>query len=113
VRNALGSCLDYDLDAGDSSAALVDELTFNLEDNFVEGGFHFEPYAKKLLLGAQLRHKIFCEEFVIKAFCEAEKAHRGQVHGIMEWNFILCFGVGRCATWFWTFGKLISLFVFF
>ncbi|XP_027334047.1 probable GTP diphosphokinase RSH2, chloroplastic isoform X2 [Abrus precatorius] len=87
VRNALGSsCLDYDspsfsvrggdLDAGDSSA-LVDELTFNLEDAFVEGGF--EPYAKKLLLGAQLRHKIFCEEFVIKAFCEAEKAHRGQV----------------------------------
>ncbi|XP_027334046.1 probable GTP diphosphokinase RSH2, chloroplastic isoform X1 [Abrus precatorius] len=87
VRNALGSsCLDYDspsfsvrggdLDAGDSSA-LVDELTFNLEDAFVEGGF--EPYAKKLLLGAQLRHKIFCEEFVIKAFCEAEKAHRGQM----------------------------------
>lgn len=80
VRNALGSsCLDYDLDAGDSSAALVDELTFNLEDTFVEGGFEFEPYAKKLLLGAQLRHKIFCEEFVIKAFCEAEKAHRGQM----------------------------------
>ncbi|XP_014516485.1 probable GTP diphosphokinase RSH2, chloroplastic isoform X1 [Vigna radiata var. radiata] len=79
VRNALGSCLDYDLDAGDSSAALVDELTFNLEDNLVEGGFHFEPYARKLLLGAQLRHKIFCEEFVIKAFCEAEKAHRGQM----------------------------------
>ncbi|KHN01417.1 Putative guanosine-3',5'-bis(diphosphate) 3'-pyrophosphohydrolase [Glycine soja] len=79
VRNALGSsCLDYDLDAGDSSA-MVDELTFNLEDNFVEGGFHFEPYAKKLLLGAQMRHKIFCEEFVIKAFCEAEKAHRGQM----------------------------------
>ncbi|KAK7389669.1 hypothetical protein VNO78_24906 [Psophocarpus tetragonolobus] len=79
VRNALGSsCLEYDLDAGDSSA-LIDELTFNLEDNFVEGGFQFEPYAKKLLLGAQLRHKIFCEKFVIKAFCEAEKAHRGQM----------------------------------
>ena len=88
VRTALGSCLDYDspnfkvgggvsgLDEGDSSA-LADELTFNWEDTFVEGGF--EPYAKKLLLGAQLRHKIFCEEFVIKAFCEAEKAHRGQV----------------------------------
>ncbi|MED6221365.1 putative GTP diphosphokinase rsh2, chloroplastic [Stylosanthes scabra] len=84
VRNALGSCLDYDstsfnvggLDEGDSSA-LADELTFNLEDTFMDGGF--EPYAKKLLLGAQLRHKIFCEEFVIKAFCEAEKAHRGQV----------------------------------
>lgn len=88
VRNAFGSCLDYDpssskvvgggdLDVGASSSGLVDELPFDLEDTFVEGGF--EPYAKKLLLGAQLRHKIFCEEFVIKAFCEAEKAHRGQV----------------------------------
>lgn len=87
VRSALGSsCLDYDsrslnvrggdLDVG-ASSGLVDELTFNLEDTFVEGGC--EPYAKKLLLGAQLRHKIFCEEFVIKAFCEAEKAHRGQM----------------------------------
>lgn len=86
VRNALGSCLDYDSSSvkfrggdidGGASSALVDELTFNLDDTFVEGGF--EPYAKKLLLGAQLRHKIFCEEFVIKAFCEAEKAHRGQM----------------------------------
>ncbi|KAK7255710.1 hypothetical protein RIF29_29129 [Crotalaria pallida] len=91
VRNALGSCLDYDspsfkvdddggcdFDVGAASSGLVDELTFKLEDSvFVEGGF--EPYAKKLLLGAQLRHKIFCEEFVIKAFCEAEKAHRGQM----------------------------------
>ncbi|KAI4355427.1 hypothetical protein L6164_004203 [Bauhinia variegata] len=86
VRNALGSCLDYDspsskvrngdLDVG-SSSALVDELTFNLEDAFVEGSF--EPYARELLLKAQLRHKIFCEEFVIKAFYEAEKAHRGQM----------------------------------
>lgn len=93
VRSALGSsCLDYDstgvrlrggggeIDGGGSSG-VVDELTFNLEDTFVEGcsGFEFEPYAKKLLMSAQLRHKIFCEEFVIKAFCEAEKAHRGQV----------------------------------
>ncbi|CAK8560454.1 unnamed protein product [Lathyrus sativus] len=94
VRSALGSsCLDYDTTGvrlrgggggefdGGSSSGLVDELTFNLEDTFVEGcfGFEFEPYAKKLLMSAQLRHKIFCEEFVIKAFCEAEKAHRGQM----------------------------------
>ena len=52
VRNALrSSCLDFDLDVGDSFA-MFDELTFNLEDNFVDGGFHFEPYAKKLLTGA-------------------------------------------------------------
>ncbi|KAE9584751.1 putative GTP diphosphokinase [Lupinus albus] len=83
VRNALGSCLDYDSPSfkvdhdGGGGGGDLDELTFNLEDTFVEGGF--EPYAKKLLLGAQLRHKIFYEEFVIKAFCEAEKAHRGQM----------------------------------
>ncbi|KAA8540241.1 hypothetical protein F0562_024196 [Nyssa sinensis] len=38
-----------------------------------------DPYAKDLLLGAQLRHKIFCDDFVVKAFYEAEKAHRGQM----------------------------------
>lgn len=88
VRSALGSsCLDYDSTgvrfrgAGGDTDGGVDELTFNLEDTFVEGcfGFEFEPYAKKLLMSAQLRHKIFCDEFVIKAFCEAEKAHRGQM----------------------------------
>ncbi|KAJ7951505.1 RelA/SpoT [Quillaja saponaria] len=86
VRNALGSCVDYDLPNSelhtgaldvDSSSVLVDELTFNLEETFVVGSS--EPYAKELLMGAQFRHKIFCDEFVIKAFYEAEKAHRGQM----------------------------------
>ncbi|KAJ6696129.1 GUANOSINE-3'5'-BIS DIPHOSPHATE 3'-PYROPHOSPHOHYDROLASE [Salix koriyanagi] len=86
VRNALGSCVDYDspssevrgdgVDYGSSSVA-VDELTFSMEDSFVEA--NYEPYVKELLLGAQLRHKIFCDDFVIKAFYEAEKAHRGQM----------------------------------
>jgi hypothetical protein len=86
VRNALGSCVDYDspsfevrrdgVDYG-SSSVTVDELTFAMEDSFVQA--NYEPYAKKLLLGAQSRHKIFCDDFVIKAFYEAEKAHRGQV----------------------------------
>ncbi|KAJ4958090.1 hypothetical protein NE237_025201 [Protea cynaroides] len=86
VRNALGSCLDYDSPSfpmpgggldGDSSVTLVDEFTFNMEGNFA--GKSCEPYAKELLLGAQLRHKIFYDDFVIKAFYEAEKAHRGQM----------------------------------
>lgn len=88
VRNALGSCVDYDSssfrvhngDAGlnvGSSAALIDELTFNMEDNIVEG--NLETYAKEFLANAQLKHKIFREDFVIKAFYEAERAHRGQV----------------------------------
>ncbi|KAI4387347.1 hypothetical protein MLD38_005186 [Melastoma candidum] len=55
----------------------MDELTFDLEDSFVKSDV--EPYVKELLAGAQLRHKIFCDEFVVKAFFEAEKAHRGQL----------------------------------
>ncbi|KAJ9190404.1 hypothetical protein P3X46_001612 [Hevea brasiliensis] len=86
VRHALGSCVDYDSPSfdvhsvgtdGGSSSIAVDELTFNMEDGFVEA--NNEPYAKELLMVAQMRHKIFCEDFVVKAFYEAEKAHRGQM----------------------------------
>ncbi|KAB2613079.1 GTP diphosphokinase RSH2 [Pyrus ussuriensis x Pyrus communis] len=86
VRGALGSsCIDYDSASfeaqtdglGVGSSAVLDELTFNMEDGFLEG--IAEPYAKELLVGAQLRHKIFYEDFIIKAFYKAEKAHRGQM----------------------------------
>ncbi|KAL2243190.1 probable GTP diphosphokinase RSH2, chloroplastic isoform X1 [Sesamum indicum] len=88
VRHALGSCVDYDplplaLDVKDfdlsssSNALSTDELTFNMEDNFVE--LDLPPYAKDLLSDAQSRHSIFKDDFVIKAFHEAEKAHRGQM----------------------------------
>ncbi|KAK0594863.1 hypothetical protein LWI29_001342 [Acer saccharum] len=79
VRNALGSCLDYDSPSFrvEEHGGLVDELTFSMEGSFVEGDL--ESYAKELLVSAQLRHKIFCEDFVIKAFYDAEKAHRGQM----------------------------------
>lgn len=82
VRNALGSCLDYDSPSFPLSGGLVEEqeLAFNFEESF---GNNFprncEPYALRLLVGAQSRHKIFHEDIVIKAFYEAEKAHRGQV----------------------------------
>ncbi|KAK1288292.1 hypothetical protein QJS10_CPB19g01900 [Acorus calamus] len=79
VRNGVGSCLDYDslslpLPGHGDGALDADELTFIMEDSFVE-----PPYVKELLLNAQLRHKIFYDEFVVKAFYEAEKAHRGQM----------------------------------
>ncbi|KAL0441352.1 UNVERIFIED_CONTAM: putative GTP diphosphokinase RSH2, chloroplastic [Sesamum radiatum] len=88
ARHALGSCVDYDslplaLDVKDfdlsssSNALSTDELTFNMEDNFVE--LDLPPYAKDLLSDAQSRHSIFRDDFVIKAFHEAEKAHRGQM----------------------------------
>jgi len=64
VKNSLGSCTDHD----------VDELTFNMEDSFAMG-YHVQH----LLASAQTRHKLFYEDFVIKAFYEAERAHRGQV----------------------------------
>ncbi|KAK1301440.1 hypothetical protein QJS10_CPB12g01784 [Acorus calamus] len=81
IRNALGSCLAYDspsfpMPPGQTGGELdADEFTFNMEDSFIEP----PPYAKDLLLGAQSRHKIFFEDFVVKAFYEAEKAHRGQM----------------------------------
>lgn len=86
VRNALESCIDYDspsfqIDVGsvevNPSGVLVDELTFDMEDDVIEPSS--DPYAKDLLVGAQLRHKIFRDDFVVKAFYEAEKAHRGQM----------------------------------
>ncbi|KAI3980130.1 hypothetical protein MKX01_033271 [Papaver californicum] len=83
VRNALDSaCLDYDspsFNIEDSTFAtttgLVDELTFSMEGDFSV----VDPYAKELLVNAQSRHKIFYEDIVVKAFHEAEKAHRGQM----------------------------------
>ncbi|KAL3511615.1 hypothetical protein ACH5RR_024332 [Cinchona calisaya] len=84
VRHALGSCVDYDSPCFEvhnsidsTTSGLVDELTFNLEDNFAES--NVGTYAKDLLLNAQYRHKIFYDDLVVKAFYEAEKAHRGQV----------------------------------
>lgn len=64
-------------EGGDSLVALVDELAFNVDENFAEPDC--DPYAKSLLSGAQSKHNIFYEESVVKAFYEAEKAHRGQV----------------------------------
>lgn len=76
VTHALGSCVDYD--SMDSTSVMRDELPFSMEGDVVEssGGTCID----ELLLGSQLGHKIFSEELVVKAFYEAEKAHRGQVH---------------------------------
>lgn len=40
---------------------------------------HWQQIAENILLDAQSRQEIFKDPFVIKAFREAEKAHRGQV----------------------------------
>lgn len=74
--------MDYDSPSFPISGGLVEdqELAFSFEESF---GDIFprscEPYALRLLAGAQSRHKIFHEDIVIRAFYEAEKAHRGQV----------------------------------
>ncbi|XP_026658498.1 probable GTP diphosphokinase RSH2, chloroplastic isoform X2 [Phoenix dactylifera] len=82
VRNA-SSCLDYDSTSfpmpGGGGGIDVEEFPLNAEEGLGELGPNCEPYARELLSGAQLRHKIFKEDFVVKAFYEAEKAHRGQV----------------------------------
>ncbi|KAG1334310.1 putative GTP diphosphokinase RSH2, chloroplastic [Cocos nucifera] len=82
VRNALGSCLDFNspsLPLPGRGGFNVEELDFNLEENLHEEASACGPYARDLLARAQSRHKIFYEEFVLKAFYEAEKAHRGQM----------------------------------
>lgn len=75
VRTALGSCLDYN-----DSMRFVEnereELDFDFDEGLVE--LDCEEFARDFLIGAQSRNKIFYEELVVKAFYEAEKAHRGQ-----------------------------------
>lgn len=76
VRNALGSCLDYDSPSFPmlgGSGLDEEEFAFNLEDGLDV------VTEMNLLVGAQERHKIFYDELVVKAFYEAEIAHRGQV----------------------------------
>ncbi|GFP90580.1 probable gtp diphosphokinase rsh3 chloroplastic [Phtheirospermum japonicum] len=86
VRHALGSSVvDYDASSPlgldvkdfDLTNTCEHELTFNMEDGFVCADL--PPYAKDLLSDAQSRHLIFRDDFVVKAFYEAEKAHRGQM----------------------------------
>uniref|UniRef100_A0A0D6QY13 GTP diphosphokinase n=1 Tax=Araucaria cunninghamii TaxID=56994 RepID=A0A0D6QY13_ARACU len=107
VPGAVGlSCLDYELTADAtedlqtapieslvdySSLNLDEELTFNFEGNEVHSKHdqerfngatepcHLDPYVGDILKNAQSRHEIFKDDFVIKAFYEAEKAHKGQV----------------------------------
>jgi GTP pyrophosphokinase len=79
VRNALGSCVDYTPATSPRPEVGAGELAFALDENLAETSSACEPYARELLASAQDRHRIFHEEVVVKAFLEAEKAHRGQV----------------------------------
>ncbi|KAF8695197.1 hypothetical protein HU200_037655 [Digitaria exilis] len=79
VRNALGSCVDYAPASSPRPEVGAGELAFELDENLAEASPACEPYARELLVSAQDRHRIFHEEVVVKAFFEAEKAHRGQV----------------------------------
>ena len=77
-----------------------EEFTFNIEGSFVEAiqaqretlhkfergsivsttdRWLIDPHVDEIMKDAQRRHDIFSDELVIKAFYEAEKAHRGQV----------------------------------
>lgn len=69
VAHAVGSFVNYD--------SQLDELPFSMDDE--EDNLGESNYATDLLATAQLRHKIFTDHLVIRAFIQAEKAHRGQV----------------------------------
>ncbi|CAD5165099.1 unnamed protein product [Musa acuminata subsp. malaccensis] len=82
IRNALSPCLVYDspsFSTPNGGTVPVEELPFGLDDSMIDTETTCEPYAQELLAGAQARHKIFHEEIVLKAFYEAEKAHKGQM----------------------------------
>ncbi|KAL8232448.1 hypothetical protein R6Q57_002226 [Mikania cordata] len=78
VTHALSSCVDYDSRRSQLHDNFAEELIFMMDDSSLKESDP-EPYAKDLLLDAQLKHKIFNDSLVIKAFYEAEKAHRGQM----------------------------------
>ncbi|XP_074302143.1 putative GTP diphosphokinase RSH2, chloroplastic [Silene latifolia] len=59
-------------DGGIGLGFRVDEVEFNLGDDHGD-------VVEELLSGAQIRNKIFCDDFVVKAFYQAELAHRGQL----------------------------------
>ncbi|KAI3763396.1 hypothetical protein L1987_53853 [Smallanthus sonchifolius] len=78
VTHALGSCVEYDSRRSQLDDDFAEELTFMMDDpTLKESGP--ELFAKNLLLDAQSKHTIFNDSLVIKAFYEAEKAHRGQM----------------------------------
>lgn len=94
VRHALGSCLDYVPPPSPSyqETGWNQESGLELDMGSAEIEADCEPYAKEMLAGAQSRHKIFHEELVVKAFFEAEKAHRGQVlfSFFFFFSFLVC-----------------------
>ncbi|CAI9280933.1 unnamed protein product [Lactuca saligna] len=77
VTHALGSYVDYS-SSFRMHDNLAEELTFIMDDNNLKPP-NPDPYAKDMLLAAQLKHNIFNDELVIKAFYEAAKAHKGQM----------------------------------
>ncbi|XP_065016512.1 probable GTP diphosphokinase RSH2, chloroplastic isoform X2 [Musa acuminata AAA Group] len=83
LPGALGSYLNYDSPSlpvsGGVGSVNAEDLPFDFEESLGELGTSVEPYANELLAGAQSRHKIFTDEFVVKAFYEADKAHKGQM----------------------------------
>ncbi|KAK1436908.1 hypothetical protein QVD17_02692 [Tagetes erecta] len=78
VTHALSSCVDYDSRRSQVNDNFAEELTFMMDDTSLKESDP-DPYVKNLLIDAQLKHKVFNDSLVIKAFYEAEKAHRGQM----------------------------------
>ncbi|XP_076926769.1 putative GTP diphosphokinase RSH2, chloroplastic [Bidens hawaiensis] len=75
VTHALSSysCVDYSSGVR-SGFNLAEELTFVMDDSGLK-----EPNSEHMLFAAQLKHNIFNDELVVKAFYEAARAHKGQM----------------------------------
>ncbi|GKD27857.1 hypothetical protein Tco_1234071, partial [Tanacetum coccineum] len=68
VTHALNTCVDYNEPR--VSYADNDELTFVMDDGLSESCY------KEMLTNAQIKHKVFNDSLVVKAFYKAEKAQR-------------------------------------
>ncbi|XP_042468654.1 probable GTP diphosphokinase RSH3, chloroplastic [Zingiber officinale] len=79
VRDAANPSLDFDSPSFYSSDFCEEELPFGFDDSPMDTMPAAAPSANDFLAEAQSRHEIFREEIVVKAFHEAEKAHRGQM----------------------------------
>ncbi|KAG6517721.1 probable GTP diphosphokinase RSH3, chloroplastic [Zingiber officinale] len=79
VRDAANPSLDFGSPSFYSSDFCEEELPFGFDDSPMDTMPAAAPSANDFLAEAQSRHEIFREEIVVKAFHEAEKAHRGQM----------------------------------
>jgi len=76
-------------------------------------GFILSPMLKSCCWGRSWDTRSSVRSLSSRPFVKLRRHTEGRYTESWNGTLFFCFGVGRCDTWFWTFGKLICLFVFF